>query len=1294
MRRSVIQFLPALLLMVFALIPVNRMMAQCQGGSAYNTIPINITTTWTAYNDIWGGEYLRFNATAGVVYEFSLCSTDGGANTFDTEISLNSDAGVYLGVYNDNATGCGTASKFSWACPTTGVYRILVSQPSCTSNSTNGTHIAVREVPCSTPAVGGTATTSRTAIVSNDSIVFRLTGHTGTIDWEYYFNTLPWNSSGSSAATVNFFVTAQSASTMYARARLVNGGCVAYSNTIQATVACAVPFNETCNLTLDYISNVTVNTLNNNSTYNNNTAYQYFPNATTTLCKGSVYNISISSVGLAQGRSAWIDYNNNGSFDDAGENILAPTAPSALASSGNFTVPMGAVTGSVKMRVVSVAGITPNALTCAATYYPNNTNTTDGGEWEEYTITLADAPTSVAGSNQTICSSTATMAANNPTAGTGAWSVVTGSGTFGSTNQYNTTVTGIAQGTNVYRWTVSTTACGTATSSVTILNNSPSTALAGSNATTCVPSIPNMSATAPVIGTGAWSVVSGSGTFTNPTIATTAVTGVGAGVNVYMWTTTNGSCTSTSTVTITYGPPSAAVAGSNQTICSPNAILAGNSPSIGTGNWSVVTGGGLFTDATNPGTSVSNIGPGSNTFRWTVSNNCGSNTSDVTIQNDGPSPAVAGASQTICYNDSTQMLANTPSVGTGTWSLISGNGNIVNPSSPTTDITNMTVGPNVFRWTTTNLSCTSTSDVTILVDSSSVNANAGLDIFTCNTSTALGAVNPSPGTGTWGVVVGTGSFSNANSPSATVSGLSSGLNQFTWSVTNGGCTDVDTLNVNIETPPSGVSAGMDQNICPQNALLSASSPGTGTGTWSVVSGSGSFVNPSDPNTTVNGLALGANTLLWTVTNSCGTGTDEVIISVGQYGVPYYAGPDQSVCVDTAVLNAVPAPTGATSIWSVSSGAATFSSQTSANPQVTALGPGQNKLVWTVFYGVCVLSDTVNIDYLQPATLADAGVDFQVCTPGFNLAGNVPTVGNGSWLLVSGTGNIVNPTSPTATVQNVGNGPNVFRWYITNGTCYSSYDEVTVTRTLPPTPAVAGADYTTCNVVEVMAGNTPIIGTGQWNVVYGPVSLVNPHQPFAQVTGIVLGDSVVLTWSITNGGCTSIDTITINTTLPATAAFTPTISGVNVQFANQSTQAFAYNWNFGDGTTSTQANPSHTYLAYGTYNVRLIAYNTCKNDTTFQVVTIGSVSAEDDLKATRLDLYPNPASEVIYFTLGSTESVGLSAEVTDATGRIMPLNVVETGSGNYSVQTAQLPAGYYILRVSAGGKTYHGRFIRQ
>ena len=70
-------------------------------------------------------------------------------------------------------------------------------------------------------------------------------------------------------------------------------------------------------------------------------------------------------------------------------------------------------------------------------------------------------------------------------------------------------------------------------------------------------------------------------------------------------------------------------------------------------------------------------------------------------------------------------------------------------------------------------------------------------------------------------------------------------------------------------------------------------------------------------------------------------------------------------------------------------------------------------------------------------------------------------------------------------------------------------------------------------------------------------------------------------------------MTNTTTCNANAQFTYQNNGNgNLNFTNNSTgNNLAYLWNFGDGTTSTQANPSHTYLADGTYAISLFVYNT-------------------------------------------------------------------------------------------------------
>ncbi|HRF38461.1 MAG TPA: PKD domain-containing protein, partial [Saprospiraceae bacterium] len=60
---------------------------------------------------------------------------------------------------------------------------------------------------------------------------------------------------------------------------------------------------------------------------------------------------------------------------------------------------------------------------------------------------------------------------------------------------------------------------------------------------------------------------------------------------------------------------------------------------------------------------------------------------------------------------------------------------------------------------------------------------------------------------------------------------------------------------------------------------------------------------------------------------------------------------------------------------------------------------------------------------------------------------------------------------------------------------------------------------------------------------------------------------------------------------------------SVPFSNASCNATTYLWNFGDGTTSTLQNPSHTYATPGNYTVSLTVTNTCGSDTQTRPVRV-------------------------------------------------------------------------------------------
>src|SRR5690606_26913686 len=81
-----------------------------------------------------------------------------------------------------------------------------------------------------------------------------------------------------------------------------------------------------------------------------------------------------------------------------------------------------------------------------------------------------------------------------------------------------------------------------------------------------------------------------------------------------------------------------------------------------------------------------------------------------------PTTADAGApSIEQCNNGTFAMAANTPTVGTGTWTVQSGTATITNPTSPTTTITGITAGTSAtLRWTIDNGVCAETVDDIVL----------------------------------------------------------------------------------------------------------------------------------------------------------------------------------------------------------------------------------------------------------------------------------------------------------------------------------------------------------------------------------------------------------------------------------------------------------------------------------------------------------------------------------------------------------------------------------------------------
>ena len=99
-----------------------------------------------------------------------------------------------------------------------------------------------------------------------------------------------------------------------------------------------------------------------------------------------------------------------------------------------------------------------------------------------------------------------------------------------------------------------------------------------------------------------------------------------------------------------------------------------------------------------------------------------------------------------------------------------------------------------------------------------------------------------------------------------------------------------------------------------------------------------------------------------------------------------------------------------------------------------------------------------------------------------------------------------------------------------------------------------------------------------------------------------------------------------------AAFDYSINGNTVNFTNNNLNAQDFLWDFGDAQTSTEENPTHTYLSPGVYTVTLIASNDCNTVLIESIITVGF---ELPTAAFEVSSSDNCAPATMFFTDQST-----------------------------------------------------------
>lgn len=140
-----------------------------------------------------------------------------------------------------------------------------------------------------------------------------------------------------------------------------------------------------------------------------------------------------------------------------------------------------------------------------------------------------------------------------------------------------------------------------------------------------------------------------------------------------------------------------------------------------------------------------------------------------------------------------------------------------------------------------------------------------------------------------------------------------------------------------------------------------------------------------------------------------------------------------------------------------------------------------------------------------------------------------------------------------------------------------------------------------------------------------------------------------------------------------AIFTPIVNQQTAEFQNSSTNADTYFWNFGDGSTSTDSDPVHTYSMAGTFVVTLSASNNCGSIVATQTITIDCSNIQASILA----------SGPTVFCTG--ESIALSAEPPGLNYQWF-FNSDTLHGSNSSLLVTSIPGNYAVVVTDAAGCT--------
>jgi PKD repeat protein len=528
-------------------------------------------------------------------------------------------------------------------------------------------------------------------------------------------------------------------------------------------------------------------------------------------------------------------------------------------------------------------------------------------------------------------------------------------------------------------------------------------------------------------------------------------------------------------------------------------------------------------------------------------------------------------------------------------------------------------------------------------------AISGLTVTFTNTSTTTSGF-PNMMTYSWSF--GDGTFSTLKNPVKTyATGGVKGVQLFIND--SMGCTHV-AIDTFILVAPTSCNASFTKTISGLSvAFTNTSTSSSGSNairyTWNFSDGTSSTLkNPTKVFTTI-GNKIAQLSMFDSITSCTATFTDTFLLTSPILCLPRFTSSTNglSVTLTNNTLNSLGTTSGLIYLWQFSDG----TSATTRNVYKTFATIGVKTVRLTISDSLNICSGTRMDSIVIVAGLPPCGANFTKSISGLSVTLNNLSLNSSgtslgltyNWTFSDGTGS----TQKNLTKTFATGGYKTIQLNIIDSanTCFASKrDSFNLTSTSCQanfTKTVSGLTATMNNTSLNGNGNTIGLAytwVGSFVSSFPNVNQKNPiltfSNPGPQVIGLFIYDSVT--------NCTSSKSDSFNLVSPTlcNANFSKTISGLTVSLNNTSLNSMGlpngllFNWNFGDGTTSTARNPVKTFASAGLKTIQLTISDTASSCTATKYDTVLLV-APTPLCSARFALAIDTTTPFSFFLLNTS-----------------------------------------------------------